>query len=282
MKLRTEAIEIPVSGQSIQGTLIAPVDPERAVPGTLFIHGWGGCQDQYLDCAREIAALGSACLVFDLRGHAETRGQHETVTREDNLHDVIAAYDVLAHAARVDGHSMAVVGASYGAYLGALLLYLRPVRLLALRAPALYKDDDWEIPKSKLHVDPNFAAYRLLALRAEDNRALGACAQFLGDALVVESERDEIIPHPAVANYIAALANAHSLTYRVIEGADHSLSQKQWERAYTELLVGWLSEMRRSANAPHRSAGLVDQLPGVGSGNPGSGPSAAPAAADPR
>ena len=243
MELRTEPVGIAVTGQSIDGTLISPAVLEPGAPGTLFVHGWGGCQEQHLASARAIAALGSVCLVFDLRGHAETRGQHETVTREDNLHDVIAAYDRLASTPGVDRQSIAVVGASYGAYLGALLLYLRPVCMLALRAPALYKDDDWEVPKRKLHVDPDFSAYRRLALRAEDNRALGACAQFLGDALLVESEHDEIIPHPAVANYIAALANAHSLTYRVIEGADHGLSQKGWERAYTELLVGWLSEM---------------------------------------
>lgn len=243
MKLRTESIAIPVDGQSIDGTLIAPAVAEPRRPGTLFVHGWGGCQQQYLECARAIAALGCVCLVFDLRGHAETRGQHETVTREDSMHDVIAAYDLLANNPNVDKQAIAVVGASYGAYLGALLLYLRPVCMLGLRAPALYKDDDWELPKRQLHVDPNFAAYRRLALRAEENRALGACAQFLGDALVVESEHDEIIPHPAVANYIAALANAHSLTYRVIEGADHALSQPAWEQAYTELLVSWMSEM---------------------------------------
>ena len=243
MNLRTEGVEITVNGQSIGGTLIAPASLEPGTPGALFVHGWGGCRAQYLASARAIAALGCACLIFDLRGHAETRGQHETVTREDNLHDVLAAFDLLARTPGVDRQAIAVVGASYGAYLGALLLYLRPVCMLALRAPALYKDVDWEQPKRRLHVDPEFAAYRRLTLRAEDNRALGACAQFLGDALVVESEHDEIIPHPAVANYIAALANAHSLTYRVIEGADHGLSQAAWERAYTELLVGWMSEM---------------------------------------
>jgi pimeloyl-ACP methyl ester carboxylesterase len=120
---------------------------------------------------------------------------------------------------------------------------MRRLRLLALRAPALYKDDSWQLPKRKLHVDPDFAAYRRLSLRAEDNRALGACAQFAGDALVVESEHDEVIPHPAVANYIAALANAHSLTYRVIEGADHALSSEACERAYTAILLAWFSEM---------------------------------------
>jgi uncharacterized protein len=243
MKLRTEIVEIGVNGESIDGTLIVPADMEPRTPGTLFIHGWGGCREQYAACAHRIAALGSACLIFDLRGHAETRGQYETVTREHNVHDVLAAFDLLARVPGVDRQTIAVVGASYGAYLGALLLYLRPVCMLALRAPALYKDDDWELPKRKLHVDPDFAAYRRLTLRAEENRALGACAQFLGDALVIESEHDEIIPHPAVANYISALANAHSLTYRVIEGADHALSHESWERAYSDLLVGWTSEM---------------------------------------
>jgi pimeloyl-ACP methyl ester carboxylesterase len=280
MELRTEAIKIPVHGDSIEGTLIGPAAAGKGRPGTLLIHGWGGCQEQYLASARAIAALGYACLIFNLRGHAETRGQHESVTREDNLHDVIAAYDFLSRLTGIDRHSIAVVGASYGAYLGALLLYLRPVSMLALRAPALYKDDDWELPKRQLHVNPDIAAYRRLTLRAEDNRALGACAQFLGEALVVESEHDEIIPHPAVANYIAALANAHSLTYRVIEGADHGLTKMEWERAYTELLVGWLSEMVKdlmvkdaNAQIPDRGAALLN--PALGAANPAAGPGAA-------
>jgi uncharacterized protein len=245
MNARSEAVEISVDGQRIEGTLFEPARRNGASPAALFVHGWGGNRDHYLEEARAIAALGSVCLTFNLRGHAETGAQHDTVTREDNLRDVIAAYDVLAGRPGVAKGCVALVGSSYGAYLGTLLTYLRPVRFLALQAPALYKDDDWEVPKRKLHVNPDFAAYRRLSLRAEDNRALGACAQFLGDALVVESEHDEIIPHPAVANYIAAFANAHSLTYRVIEGADHALSEERWERAYTDLLVNWLSEMTK-------------------------------------
>ena len=245
MNVHCETVAIAVDGQRIEGTLVGPAARNGSAPGVLFVHGWGGNQDHYLEEARAAAAHGFLALTFNLRGHAETEAQHETVTREDNMRDVMAAYDVLADQTEVAKSCIALVGSSYGAYLAALLIYMRPVRLLALQAPALYKDDDWEKPKRKLHVDPDFAAYRRLALRAEDNRALGACAQFLGDALVVESERDEIIPHPAVANYIAALANAHSLTYRVIEGADHSLSQPAWERAYTELLVNWLSEMTK-------------------------------------
>lgn len=247
MNLREEMAAVPVDGQHLVATLVAPQGEGRSLPGVLFLHGWGGNQEQYLASARAIAALGCVCLTFDLRGHAETAPQHDTVTREDNLHDVLAAYDLLARHPGVDKSCMAVVGASYGGYLGAILTLMRPVRLLALRAPALYKDDGWEMPKRQLHVDPDFAAYRRQTLRAADNRALGACSQFRGDALLVESERDEVIPHPAAANYVAALANAHSLTYRVIEGADHALTQPPWEEAYTELLVGWLADMSASA-----------------------------------
>ena len=243
MNVLDRPVDIAVDGQRIDGTLLLPAERNGAAPGVLFVHGWGGNQNHYLDEARALAQIGCACLIFNLRGHADTEAQHETVTREDNMRDVIAAYDVLAGHEGVDKSKIALVGSSYGAYLGALLIYMRHVHLLALQAPALYKDDDWDAPKRRLHIDPDFAAYRRRALKAEDNRALGACAQFQGDVLVVESERDEVIPHPAVANYIAALANAHSLTYRVIEGADHALSQERWERVYTELLVNWLSEM---------------------------------------
>ena len=245
MRAHSEKIWIPVDHQRIEGTLFAPEARRSQLPAVLFVHGWGGCQEQYLAEACAIAELGCVCLTFDLRGHAETSAQHDTVTREENLRDVVAAFDVLAGRPGVDKAYIGVVGSSYGGYLGSLLLYMRPLRLLALQAPALYKDDNWLVPKRKLHVDPDFAAYRRLSLRAEDNRALGACAQFLGDALVVESEHDEIIPHPAVANYIAALANAHSLTFRVIEGADHALSSDACERAYTELLIGWFSDMMK-------------------------------------
>jgi pimeloyl-ACP methyl ester carboxylesterase len=77
----------------------------------------------------------------------------------------------------------------------------------------------------------------------DENRALRACAAFEGDVLVVESERDDIIPHPVIANYLAAFGSAHSLTYRVIEGADHGLSEEPWQQAFTTLLVNWATEM---------------------------------------
>ena len=240
MPTRDDPLDIAVDDQRIAGTLVTP---GALIPGVLFVHGWGGCQEQYVARAREIAALGCICLTFDLRGHAKTRSLVETVTREDNLRDVLAAYDALLHQRGVDASSIAVVGSSYGGYLASILTSQRSVRWLALRAPADYKDSDWAIPKGQLRKRQELDAYRRLAVSAGDSRALAACAAFKGHALIVESERDSVIPTQVIANYRAAFTSTASLTVRVLDEADHSLSTDDMQKAYTTVLVAWLKEM---------------------------------------
>src|SRR4029079_15292557 len=89
---RDSPVEIPVDGQSIPGTLVAPA---TAIPGVLFVQGWGSGQEIYLPRAREIAALGCMCLTFEPRAVARDHPEHETVTREENLRDLLAAYGVV-------------------------------------------------------------------------------------------------------------------------------------------------------------------------------------------
>lgn len=239
MPIRDELLDITVGEQHVAGTLVSP---RTLFPGVLFVHGWGGNQQQYTDRARTLAEIGCACLTFDLRGHAQTRSQYETVTREDNLGDVLAAYDVLASHRNVDTTRMAVVGSSYGGYLAAILTSLRPVRWLALRAPALYKDSDWNIAKGQLKTRQSLDAYRLQKVRADESRALRACSAFAGDVLLVESQHDRIIPPQVVVNYRDACVRARSITHRILQGADHALSDPACQHAYTKTLVEWLAE----------------------------------------
>jgi len=93
MPTRDEPVYIRVEGEHILGTLISP---GALVPGVLFVHGWGGDQRQYHARARAVSGLGCICLTFDLRGHAQTHTQFESISREESLRDILAAYDFLA------------------------------------------------------------------------------------------------------------------------------------------------------------------------------------------
>ena len=239
MDILLDSVDIPVEQQLLEGTLLSPA---TSIPAVLFVHGWGGSQHHDLVRAREAAGIGCECLTFDLRGHERNARQWESVSRGQNLADVVAAYDWLAARRNIDPQAIAVVGISYGGYLAALLSALRPVRWLALRSPALYKDNGWELPKRQLH-DSKLAAWRRTVIDADENRALRSCAAFEGDALVVQAEHDEIVPPEVIHNYARAFRNARSLTTRIISNADHAFSSKASQKDYTATLTKWLSEM---------------------------------------
>lgn len=239
MDTRLETIDIAVGDDSVNATLLAPT---RRLPAVLFVHGWGGSQRHDLVRAREAASLGCLCLTFDLRGHEANAAQRATVSRAQSLEDLLASYDWLLAHQNVDPQAVAVVGISYGGYLAAILTELRPVRWLALRSPALYLDAGWELPKLQLHEVADLREYRRRRIGPSDNRALRACQRFHGDVLLVESGDDETVPGMVIDNYAAAFAEARSLTRRKLE-ADHGLSTKPMQHAYTQTLIAWLTEM---------------------------------------
>lgn len=239
MGTSSDRIEILVDEERMAGTFLAP---GNKVPGVLFVHGWGGSQERDLERARGIAGLGCVCLTFDLRGHIKHSERQMNVTREENLRDLISAYDCLHRHPSIDTRAIAVVGTSYGAYLSTILTTLRPVQWLSLRVPSLYRDEQWDTPKRALDRE-DLARYRSEIVPAGENRALRACLHFRGDVLIVESEHDHLVPRATIMSYRAAFQNAHSMTHRVIDNADHALSDKTAQQAYTSILVNWITEM---------------------------------------
>jgi len=239
MSTVTQSIEISVQDEEIDGTFLAP---SERLPGVLFIHGWGSEQKGDIARAKGVASLGCVSLTFDLRGHARNRSKLDVVSREDNYRDVVAAYDRLARHPHVDPDAIAVVGSSYGGYLAAILTSHRAVKWLALQVPALYRDEHWTQPKEQLNRQ-DLTEYRQSFVSPDDNRALRACRDFKGDVLIVESEFDSFVPHPAIMSYRAAFQNTHSLTHRIIDGADHALSLDVYQEAYSRILLNWATEM---------------------------------------
>lgn len=239
MTANSETIRIDVEDESLEGHFLTP---RSRVPGVLFVHGWGGSQQRDLMRAQGIAGLGCICLTFDLRGHANAEARLSRVSRRDNLRDVLAAYDRLRSHPAIDSDAIAVVGTSYGGYLATILTSLRPVKWLALRVPAIYRDEEWEAPKRRLD-KADIARYRSQLIPAAENRALRACSEFRGDVLLVESEHDEHVPHATIMSYRAAFQQVHSLSHRIIDNADHGLSDPLARESYTTILVNWITEM---------------------------------------
>ncbi|HEX2173366.1 MAG TPA: alpha/beta fold hydrolase, partial [Dehalococcoidia bacterium] len=165
-------VSIGVASQVMAGTLHRPAIAEDPAPAMLLIHGWDGSEEDLADAAEALCHLGCLALTFNFRGHNRKDPQFDEVSREDGLVDVLAAYDFLIAQEGVDPARVGVVGFSYGGYLGVLLSARRPLRWLALRAPALYLDRDFDKPKKQLSTIHDLATFRQPPLDPEDNTAL--------------------------------------------------------------------------------------------------------------
>jgi uncharacterized protein len=218
-------LTIESSGRRLSARIVAG----GAGPGILFVHGLHSSAAGYGSRAdATAAALGATALLFDLSGHGRSEGDRAAMTPREHLGDTLAAYDALVAAEGVDPARVGVCGASYGGFLSALLVARRPVRRLLMRAPALYADEwlDRPLAARRSHVTPAASA------------ALDAVGAFEGDVLVLESERDEVIPHAAVEAYVAAGAQ-----HAVIAGATHRLSDPAWEAEFVRHLTEWFQPL---------------------------------------
>ncbi len=209
-------------------------------PGLLLVPGWDDGREQYRGLASELSSRGWICRMVDVPNPSWSAAQRQTVTREDNLQDLLHAYDAFACDAAVLADTITLVGVSYGGYLAAFASAMRPVRRLVLRAPALYRDEGWTLSKEQLDKE-DLSVYRLLRLRPQDNRALAACSAFRGEVLIVESGHDDTVPHPVIENYRSAFEHARCIDAEVLEGADHALSHPDWQRDFRLRLLAWLT-----------------------------------------
>lgn len=233
-------VSINVNGQKLKGTLIFPPNPKTKNPAVLLIHGWASSETSHIPRAEAIANLGYVCLTFNLRGHGESNGKLDEFSRNDHLQDSIAAYDFLTSQQKVDTNKISVCGSSYGGYLAVLLLAKRNVKTLVLRGPALYKDEGFTVPTAEI-IKKNPQVFQQSNLNPTNNHALHALSIFTEPVLIVESEKDDIVPAKTIQNYLTS-ANQKLLTHKIIKNADHVLSKEEWQKEFISLLVGWFKK----------------------------------------
>jgi uncharacterized protein len=237
-----KTVQIPTAGKHhIEGTVVLPRHARRPYPAALFLHGWGSDRFKHIVPAEMLSQVGFVSLAVDLRGHGNTEELKKAVTVRDNLRDARAAYDFLASRAGVDPTRIALAGFSYGGFLSILMAAEKKVRWVALRSPALYRDEDLDVPKSQIK-RRGLMAFRRRPLSPNDSAGLRAASHIKADVLVIEAEQDRVVPHQQIENYLHALTRAKSVSHCIISGADHAMSREQWYRTAVGNFVDWLAQ----------------------------------------
>lgn len=248
-------LNFKVNNQNLAATIIKPEGFKSPLPALIWIHGWKSDKKGNTKRALEISKLGFVCLTLDLRGHGESDGRIDQFSRKDHLEDIKTAYKYLSELKGVNPNKIGIVGSSYGGYLAAVAANYLKFKWLVLRVPALYSegiqrrskakelyfDDNFNLPTDKLiNGDPK--AFKTSGLTAQNSLALKGVANFLGEVLIIEADKDTVIPHPVIENYMEVISDKSKLTYKVMKGAPHSLETEEQEKEYIEILKNWLKK----------------------------------------
>lgn len=237
-----QEVIIDVGERQINGTLFFPESLSGNHPAALLIHGWISTQERMFSLAEGLTSKGYICLTIDLAGHGRSPGDIHTITREEHMADIIAAYDFLVNQPGVDAKQIGVSGSSYGAYLATFLTGQRGVSWLVLRVPALYPDEGEELPAMLFNMDDQSTqSIRENSIEAKRNKTLTILSKFRGNVLLVESENDEQVPHQTIQNYLDA-ANKQHITHIVMQNTSHSLGTDEKRREFTDIVLDWVTK----------------------------------------
>lgn len=222
--------------QQLACSIFYPEQIKKLNPAVLFIPGWTSSEASYHERAKALTDLEYICLAITLRGHGESSGELSGFSRADHIEDVLVAYDFLIQQKNVDPDNVSVVGASYGGYLAAILAGKRTIKHLALRAPALYENKQLTTPTAQLINDREEEFFKNLQVK-DDNLALNGIKEIHGDLLLIESEKDQIIPSFIIGYFKSAADPKTTISHKIIHFSDHQLSKGEWKQEFIDLLV---------------------------------------------
>lgn len=183
---------------------------------------------------------GTTFAMINYAGHGDHPVELPEASREQQLNEVLAAYDKLT---KIGFSKIIVIGGSFGSYMAALLVAERHVAGLVLRCPAIYEDDEFTLPfketlsaKSRETMD----LWRENVTPQTPSKAFAAVKAYRGDTYVIEHEKDTVINRSIPRSYFALAQHGN---YLLIRGLDHTPKLMPNPEHFYDLIEAWLVTM---------------------------------------
>lgn len=239
--MNIESVPIPVNNEKLSGLLFIPKSiGNKKFPSVVIFHGRGSSKKRYVDRAQALAEKGFLTLVFDFRGCGESDGDFRKQTIAMGFEDAVAGYEFLKSQSLCDSKRLGVLGGSYGGYQAALVSGRFPITSLILAAPAIYQDEWWNIvPESKDTLRTGL--YRQQS-GFEKTKAIRAIRKYSGKILIIEHEKDEIIPQRITEAYYQNALQASLKKKKIIPNAPHALHDKIFLDQSIQIVTEWFAE----------------------------------------
>lgn len=205
----------------------------------LSLIGWSSEKSRYKDILEGVCRrTGMEALVFDYSGHGASKFPLQKTRPAQHFLEVICAYDYLSE--KYPDKEIVVMGASYGGYMAALLSQYRSLKRQIIRAPGLYKPEDFYSYAPDWRNDSLYEYRKDPGLVAK-NPLFEQAKSYKGKTLVVVHEKDEQIPVSVTDAYI----KAYGADVYVAEGLMHSFGEnpdRQKVEKYQEAISQWLKK----------------------------------------
>lgn len=217
--MRIENLNLKLSTDEIPWRIFSP-DNDSKDYCVLWLQGWTSSMDSHRESVESMSnKMNMAFATLDYAGHGLHNISLEESTRKQQHEEVVAVFDEL----KKRGYKkIIVIGGSFGGYMAALLTGSRPVHAAVLRAPAIYDDNEFELPHKQTKRWQNPDAYQKDKATAEyvkNNKAVRSISNFNGFTYVFEHELDEQVPKVMPMTYFE---NAKHGNYLIIPKTKHS------------------------------------------------------------
>ncbi len=223
-----------IGSETVRGTLFEP-EGNGPFPAVIFYHGRGSSRNRYLPIAKRLAEKGICALAFDFRGCGKSDGIFEEQTNENGIEDAASSLAFLLKQ-NVDKARIGICGTSFGGYVAVMILPKQPfVKSVLLRAPASYAKKILKAPTSE-ESEKGFFKKRD---NWEDSAAYERIQSYRGSLLVVKCERDGWLEDEMVERYYNEAIKTKQRKLKVLEGADHALTNQAMLERFYDLIEEW-------------------------------------------